>query len=188
MMFKRFLGSCVYLALFSGIAFGQTGMMTTVAGSGLAGDAGDGGQATLAQLNRPNGVAVDANSNVYIADAANNRIRKVTASTGLITTVAGSPGDSVQFGGDGGPAISAFLRNPEDVALDGAGNLYIADSFNDRIRKVAAATGRITTIAGTGIPGYSGDGSAVSAQLNDPAGVALDFAGNVYIADQSNHR
>src|SRR4030095_6135510 len=100
--------------------------------------------------------AVDAAGNLYIAEWFNHRIRKVTASNGLITTVAG--GDEAQFGGDGGPATLAFLNSPEDVAVDPAGNLYIADSFNHRIRRVDAATGRISTIAGTGRSGYNGEG------------------------------
>jgi sugar lactone lactonase YvrE len=181
----------IFVSLFifsASVAFAQTGVMTTIAGNGSAGYSGDGGPGPAAQLSSPNGVAVDSAGNIYFADFGNNVIRKVTSTTGLITTVAGSISDT-KFGGDGGPATSAFLWNPEDVALDAAGNIYIADSFNNRIRKVTAGTGRIDTIAGTGFPGFNGDGMpAVESELNDPAGVAVDSNGNVYIADQTNHR
>ena len=162
-----------------------TGIITTVAGNGSAGYSGDGGPATSAQLDGPEGVAVDGSGNLYIADTCNNRIRKVSA-TGIITTVAGN--GSAGYSGDGGPATSAQLSLPAGVAVDGSGNLYIADSGNNRIRKVSA-TGIITTVAGNGSPGYSGDGGpATSAQLNQPAGVAVDASGNLYIADSSNNR
>src|SRR5262249_32446438 len=103
--------------LFAAVAFGQTGIMTIVAGNGTAGDSGDGRPAPLAQLYNPDGVAVDAAGNLYIADFNNNVIRKVASTTGLITTIAGTPGNAVQFGGDGGPATSAFIKNPEDIAV-----------------------------------------------------------------------
>src|SRR6202521_1866372 len=129
----HFLPLVFSFILLAGIAFGQTGKMTTVAGNGTAGSSGDGGPATAAQLNGPYSVAVDAAGNLYVADSGNHLIRKVSSSTGLITTVAGHPGDK-PFGGDGGPATSAFLNYPEDVAVDAAGNLYVVDSFNHRIR------------------------------------------------------
>ena len=155
---------------------------TTVAGRpGI----GDGGPAVEANLRGPNGVAVDGAGNVYIADSSNHRIRKVD-STGTITTVAGTgvPG----FSGDGGPAVEAHLAYPEGVAVDGAGNLYIVETLHHRIRKVDS-TGTITTIAGTGVPGFSGDGGpAVEAHLAYPGGVAVDGAGNLYIADTANRR
>jgi hypothetical protein len=164
----------------------QTGKITTVVGTGVAGFAGDGGPAVTAQINGPSGIRADVYGNLYIADSFNRRIRRVNAD-GTIITVAGAQGVS-RFGGDGGPATSAFLNQPEDIAVDPVGNLYIADSFNNRIRRVSAATGVITTFAGNGLPQYNGEGPATSIGLNDPTGVALDSAGNVYIADQASHR
>ncbi len=159
------------------------GGITTVAGTGAAGDSGDNGLATSAQLNYPIGVAVDSAGSLYIAEWSNHRVRKVTA--GRITTVAGTgaAGDS----GDNGPATSAQLNNPQGLAVDSAGSLYITDSSNHRVRKVTA--GRITTVAGTGAAGDSGDkGPATSAQLDNPTGVVVDSAGSLYIADCNNHR
>ena len=159
------------------------GIITTIAGGGTGG-IGDGGPATAANVN-PYGVAVDAAGNVYIADQNNERIRKVNTS-GIITTVAGNgtPG----FSGDGGAATSAELYYPYDVKVDAAGNLYIPDKHNQRIRKVNTS-GIINTIAGTGTAGYSGDGGpATAAELNNPSGLAIDVSGNVYVADQTNNR
>src|SRR5438034_866674 len=150
-----------------------TGIITTVAGNGVFGFAGDGGAATNASLGVPVGVAVDAGGDLYIADHSNNRIRKVTPGTGIITTVAGN--GSPSFAGDGGAATSASVCVPAGVALDASGNLYIADYGNHRVRKVAAATGIITTVAGNGSPAFAGDGgAATSASLNSPVSVALD--------------
>src|SRR5439155_767185 len=162
-----------------------TGIITTVAGTGVAGFSGDEGPATGSLLNFPYYAAVDAVGNLFIADQGNFRIRRVEAGTGLITTVAGTgiPG----FSGDGGPAISAQLSVPYGVAVDAVGNLFIADQGNFRIRRVAA--GIITAVAGTGIPGFSGDGgAATSAQLSVVYGVATDGAGDLFIADTSNNR
>ena len=174
------------------------GIITTVAGNGIptgffdgeggdpADDLGDGGPATSASLNGPFGVALDGLGNGFIADTSNQRIRRVDAATGIITTVAGDG-----FGGssgDGGPATSARLFHPTGVALDGTGNLFIADLGNHRIRKVDTS-GIITTVAGDGFGGFSGyGGPATSASLNLPHGVALDGAGNLFIADQFKHR
>jgi sugar lactone lactonase YvrE len=170
-----------------------TGIITTVAGNGTAGyvAAQDGGPATEAELYYPGGVAVDGAGNLYIADAYNNRIRKVAAATGIITTVAGNGTAGYVASQDGGPATSAEVNYPERVKVDGAGNLYIADSSNQRIRAVAAATGIISTVAGNGSYGYvaSQDGGpATSAELYQPDGIAVDGAGNLYIADQDNNR
>ena len=160
------------------------GTLSIVAGTGVAGAMGDGGAATAAQLNFPNGVAVDSSGNVYIADRDNHRIRKVTPG-GIITTLAGG---SNGYAGDSGPAALAQFYYPAGVAVDTAGNLYIADRDNHVIRKISAG-GIVSTVAGNGTNGYSGDsGSATAAQLNSPNGVAVDSAGNLYIADTSNHR
>ncbi|MGC9194890.1 MAG: hypothetical protein ACP5IL_05465, partial [Syntrophobacteraceae bacterium] len=163
------------------------GIISTMAGTGTKGYSGDSGVATSAQLNLPGGVGADMSGNIYIADSLNNRIRKVDASTGIITTVAGN--GTGGYSGDGGSALSAQLNNPAGVAVDLSGNLYIADTSNNRIREVSATTPRmIITVAGSGAPGYSGDGAAaVSAQLNSPLGVAVDTSGNLYIADSSNN-
>ena len=165
-----------------------TGVISTVAGTGESGFSGDGGPAIQAQLDTPLGVATDGAGNLYIADYSNDRIRKVD-STGVITTVAGSASSFTSRGnGDGGLAVRAQLGSPNDVAVDGAGNLYIADRLNPGIRKVDSS-GIITTIVGTGERGFGGDGgSAVDALLNYPAGIAIDRAGNLYIADNVNHR
>ena len=160
------------------------GTITTVAGNGTAGYSGDGGAATTAELDSPGGVVVDASGNLFIADTANCGIRKVS-STGTITTFAGA---YCGYGGDGGQALSAGLNGPGGIAFDPSSNLYIADSYNNRIREVSA-TGIVTTVAGNGSAGFSGDGGrAVNAQLNYPRSVALDAAGNLYISDFYNYR
>jgi len=164
-----------------------TGVIITVAGNGAAASSGDLGLATSASIRMPTGVALDAAGNLYIADRMSNKIRKVRAGTGIITTAAGSGA----FGnlGDGGAATSAFLGGADGVALDGAGNLFIADTNNNRVRRVDLATGIIDTVAGIGNSGYSGDGGAATeAALSFPSSVALDSAGNLYIADASNQR
>ena len=164
----------------------STGIITTIAGNGIAGYSGDGGLATNAKLNQPCGLAIDAAGNIYIADTGNSRIRKVTASTGIITTVAGN--GTFGYTGDGGAATSAEVSLVETLTVDAAGNLYIPDEDNNVVRKVAASTGIITTVAGTGATGYSGDGGpAVSAKLYHTASVALDASGNLYIVDGSNN-
>ncbi len=152
-----------------------------------AGSQGDNGQAAAAKLHRPTALAVDAQDNLYIADSGNHRIRVVNPGTGIITAVAGSGG--LGYSGDDAPATSVSLNNPTGIAIDAAGNLFIADRNNHRIRKVGATSKIITTIAGDGNAGFAGDnGAAASAQLNNPSDVAVDALGNVYIADQNNHR
>lgn len=162
----------------------RLGRVSTVAGSGLTGDSGDGGPATRARFGRIEGLALDSAGNIYIADADKNRIRRVD-SAGTIETIAGTG----RFGreGDGGPAASATLTAMSGVATDQNGNLYIADTWADRIRKIDSH-GTISTVAGTGEEGRSGDGgSATEARLNRPHGVAIDDSGNIYIADTENH-
>ncbi len=164
-----------------------TGVITTVAGNGTAGYAGDGGPATAARLNRPRGLVVDAAGNLFIADAFNNCVRRVDALTGNITTIAGFPPGG--FSGDGGPAAAAEINNPTFLALDAAENLLIADTFNGRIRRVDAVSGIITTIAGGGGTVYVGDGvPATTAGGLVPLGVAVDGAGNVVSASSAQNR
>lgn len=161
------------------------GIISTFAGTGIAGFNGDGIQANLAQLNNPFGIATDALGNVYIADNFNHRIRKVNTS-GIISTIAG---DGISgFNGDGGLAINAKLFNPIAVTCDINGNIYIADYSNNRIRKINTV-GIITTIAGTNISGFGGDGGpALSAYISNPHDIAIDLAGNLYFADTGNNR
>jgi sugar lactone lactonase YvrE len=162
-----------------------SGAQSPVAGTGRAGFSGDNGSALSADLSAPEGLVVDRGGALYIADSGNDRIRKVVTD-GTITTVAGDGNSG--FRGEGGPAIKAELFLPTAVAVDARGNLYIADSANNQIRKVDLA-GDISTVAGTGQAGFSGDGkAATTATLNKPIAVAVDSAGNLYIADQGNNR
>ena len=173
-----------------------SGIITAVAGGGTGcggqtDTVGDGCPATQAKLNSLQGVTVDSGGNLFIADTANQRIRRVDAVTGIITTVAGNgftnPNGSGGYTGDGNPATAAELNSPEAVAFDAAGNMYIADSLNNIIREVSAATGNISTFAGTGTAGDTGNGgAATAAELRVPSGVAVDPAGNVYIGDTQN--
>ncbi len=159
------------------------GVISTIAGNGTLGSGGDNAQAVAAQLGAPQGVAVDASGNVYVADTANARVRKI--SNGIITTYAGN--GTQGYSGDGGPASAATLNTPVGLAVDKSGNLYIADSGNNVVRKVSNG-GTITTVAGKGTQGYSGNGGpATAAQLNVPQGVAVDGSGNIYIADTLNN-
>ena len=161
------------------------GTITTIAGTGGAGFSGDGGPATSAMLNFPTGVAVDTSGNVYIADFNNNRVRRLDTA-GTIQTLAG--GDQAGFSGDNGPATNALLNRVYAVAIDNRGNILIADLDNYRVRKIAA-DGTITTAAGNGSSRFSGDGGpAVFAALDGPQGVSTDAAGNLYIADTVNNR
>ena len=163
------------------------GTITTIVGTGVEGNSGDGGLATHAAIGLPTGLAADKAGNLYISDSYNNLVRKVTPA-GIISKVAGTAVIGGGYSGDGGAASAAALDNPQGIAIDTAGNLYIADAGNYRIRKVAA-TGIITTIAGTGVYGYSGDGgAALSAQLQDVKGIAADHYGNIYFADADRVR
>jgi sugar lactone lactonase YvrE len=163
-----------------------TGVITTVAGNGVAGYAPDGSAAASVSIRPPMDIVVDGAGNLYFAELDTSSIRKVDAATGILTTYAGinrSPG----YTGDGGPATSAQITYPASIAMDRAGNLYIADFTNNAVRKVDAATGIISTVAGNGTKGYSGDnGPATSASLADPLDVTVDDSGNLYIADTDN--
>jgi RHS repeat-associated protein len=161
------------------------GTITTVVGTGTAGFGGDGGPATQAELNAPGGIAVGADGSLYVADTANNRVRRV-APGGTITTVAGT--GVAGFGGDGMPATQAELSGPLGLALGPDGSLYVADTGNNRVRRVGT-DGLITTVAGNGTAGLAGDGSqATQAELNAPAGVAVGPDGSLYVADTGNNR
>ena len=165
-----------------------TGTITTVAGGGGSADIGDGGPATAATFStHPMRVMVNGDDDLYITDAHQNRVRRVDAATGVITTYAGDGTES--FSGDGGPATAAGLNVPHGARFDGEGNLFIADTHNHRIRRVDGRTGTITTVAGTGRGGFSGDDvPAVEADLTAPLAVDLDGEGNLYIVDTDNDR
>ena len=162
-----------------------SGMITTVAGDGNFGGGGDGGPATDAQLRYPSGVAVDSVGDVFIADYGNSAVREVNHVTGVITTVVGDGNNG--YSGDGGPATDASLDLPVGIGLDTAGDLFIADTYNNVIREVNQTTGVITTVAGDGTGGYSGDGGpATAAELSRPEAVVVDAQGDLFIADVGN--
>ena len=166
-------------------ALEQISIIIPVAGTGIAGFGGDGGPASQAQLNQPEGVAVDASGNLFIADTDNNRIREIS-SNGIITTVAGNGDSGLRRRRRSG--LSAQLNQPEGVAVDASGNLFIADTGNNRIREVSP-DGIITTVAGNGTAGYSGDGVRPPPPSSTILqGVAVDASGNLFIADTGNNR
>ena len=162
-----------------------SGFIRAIAGTGTPATSNDGGLASLSSLIAPVSVILDSKGNILISDTGDNRIRKIDGVTGFISTVAGG-GSSLA---DGGPATAALLITPKQIALDSGGNLFIADEGNNRIRRVDSASGFIATIAGTGSPGFSGDGGlAVNATLTDPRGLGIDAAGSLYLADTNNVR
>jgi len=163
---------------------GIDGIIQTVAGTGNVGFSGDGGPATSATLTFPEAVAVDATGNLFIGDTGNHRIRRVGLD-GVIRTVAGN--GTAGFSGDGGPATGASLANPNDIAVDTAGNLFISDTGNARIRQVSL-DGVIRTVAGSGAPGFSGDGGPAAGAGLTAGGVAVDMVGNLFVADSANNR
>ena len=162
-----------------------TGDIVTFAGNGIDGYSGDGGQATSAELYSPRGLAFDTQGNLYIADAVNGVIREVVKATGDIITFAGNGG--LGDTGDGGSPTAAQIGQPYDVIVAPAGDVYICDGNNNFIREVVKSTGLITTVAGNGTAGYSGDGGpATNAQLKYPQGIAMDSAGDLFISDTGN--
>jgi sugar lactone lactonase YvrE len=161
------------------------GVISTVAGNGRSGFSGDGILASRARLSHPGGLVGDNSGNLFLADTLNHRIRRIS-SDGTVTTVAGN--GERGFVGDGGPAVEARLRSPTDVCLGSTGALYVADFENHRIRQISS-DGTMTTVAGNGRAGFSGDGGpAIEASLNTPYGVEVDQQGNLYVADSKNHR
>ncbi len=163
-----------------------TGVITTVAGTGERAFYGDGGPATAAALNAPDGLAFDSVGNLYLAEYE-NRVRRIDAASGVITTVAGTGAEASN--GDGGPATQAAIMHPHGLAAAPDGTLYIADTWAHRIRRVDAATRIITTVAGTGAEGFAGDGGpATQAVFNDPINISLGPDGSLYVSDGSNNR
>ena len=175
----------VLLVTIPQLFFGQT--ISTIAGNGTSGYSSDGIAATTSELSGPQGLALDASGNIYIADLVNNRIRRIDIATGLISTIAGN--GTGAYNGDGILATAAEIYQPSALNFDPAGNLYFTDRGNNRVRKITISTGIISTIAGNGTQGYNGDGiAATAAELSSPNEVSFDVSGNLYIADWNNHR
>jgi sugar lactone lactonase YvrE len=163
-----------------------TGYISTVVGTGAATDTGDGGQGTAATIKNPFALLADPAGNLYMAGNG-NQVRKLTVATGIITRIAGT--GPATYTGDGGPAVNATLNAPYAMAIDSLGNLFIADGENSVIRRVDAVTGIITTVAGNGTSGFSGDGGqAINAEFTEMYGLAIDSANNIYVADADNNR
>ena len=161
-------------------------VIVTVAGSGTAGEAGDGGLGVQAELNNPSGVAVDGIGHLFIADTMNNRVRRVDAVNGIIGTVAGTGEEG--FDGDGNSATLARLMQPSGITVDAEGAVYLSDTFNNRIRRIDGESGIITTVVGTDLRGHSINGMvAATAPLNNPMGLTRDPLGNLLVADSGNH-
>lgn len=175
----------LFIVLIIAVSLASAQAISTIAGNGVSGYRGDNGPVTAAELNHPIGIAFDNQGNAYVADANNNRIRKINAD-GIISTYAGN--SKAGYSGDGGPATMARLNYPSGVACDDEGNVYVADMENSVIRKIDK-NGVITTVAGNGIAGFGGDKkAATAAMLNDPSSVTVDNDGNLYIADYGNNR
>src|SRR5436309_694994 len=174
------------LLLIPGAMLAGERQISNLAGTGVKGFAGDGGPATEARLSGPTGVARGPDGALYICDTDNHRIRKVTRE-GTITTIAGT--GEAGWSGDGGPATAAKLNEPYEVRFDASGNIYWVERASATVRKCDAKTGIVTTIAGTGAEGFSGDGGpAKRAQLNEPHSIGFDKAGDLYICDVKNNR
>jgi len=163
----------------------RQGVITTLAGTGVAGSTGDNGVATAARIRNPKSVALYGGGLFF--SSLENKVRRVDLSSGIITTIAGT--GVAGYSGDGGPATLATLRSPQRLAIDSAGNIYVADSDNNAVRRIDARTGVITTVAGNGTPGSSGDGGrATAARLDHPRGLALEGDSILYVADSNSHR
>jgi hypothetical protein len=164
----------------------STGIITTIAGTGTRGFSGDGGLATDATISYPQGICTDSLGNVYFGDSGNLRVRKINVSTGIITTILGT--GSIGNSGDGGPATDAQIVYPTGLFIDNQNNLYVCDITNNNIRKITVSAGIVTTIAGNGTAGYSGDGGlAINAEFNEPFEIAEDTEGNIFVADALNN-
>ena len=188
MLYKWLIKFCfAFLFLFLIPQLGIAQIITTIAGTGTGGFNGDGTIATTADLNLPHGITVDSAGNIYIAEELNNRIRKISINTGIISTFAGT--GTGGYNGDGLAATSTMIDAPFGLTFDVSGNLYFADRNNNRIRKITKSTGLVSTVAGTGTAGYNSDGiAATSTMVNSPIDVNLDANGNLLIADWVNHR
>ena len=165
----------------------KTGIIQIVVGNGVGGYSGDGGAAVLAMIGEAYGVALDVEDNLYISDGRTHTVRRIDRKTSVITTIAGTGAEG--YSGDGGPATQATLNNLYSLQVDTNGDIYIVDRLNAAIRKVDAASGIITTVAGTGVPGYGGDGGlGYQAQLREPNDCFLDGKGGLLIADIQDNR
>jgi streptogramin lyase len=195
MSFRRFASSafvlCISFCCLSSLANADQ-VIETIAGTGLGADGGDGGSALHTNVGKPFGMAIGPDGALYFAEYGTHRVRRLDLKTGTLTNIAGT--GQAGYSGDGGPATSAALHEPHELAFDRAGNLYVTDMLNSAIRKIDAKTGVISTVAGSGKPGFSGDGgSATSAQLNQPHGLCIAESTDgktelLYIADVANHR
>jgi streptogramin lyase len=167
---------------------GSAAEVRTISGTGKKGYSGDGGPATAALIEQPYGLVTGPDGALYVCEITNHVIRRIDPKTGIITTVAGQGGKK-GYSGDGGPAGKALLFEPYEIRFDKAGNMFFVEMKNEIVRRVDAKTGVISTVAGTGKPGFSGDGGpATQATLKQPHSIALDTAGNIYICDIGNHR